>query len=1108
MGGAMNRWTTCSALVACTGFITVSLFSTPSFAATCEQAIAKAMSVEGKVDVRHTDETQWSPVKLNDTFCPGDVIRVQERSRADIALTNQPMLRLDQNTTMTLGGVKPSGSSIIELVKGATHFFSRQPRNLEVRTAFVNAGVEGTEGVVRVTDDNAEVIIFDGKVVAKNEAGTVNVTDGQSVIVEKGKAPSYQTVLKPRDAVQWALYYPPVMDVAPDGVVKEDDPRSLARRAARSLSVGRVDEAKVDLDRALKLDPKNGDALALQSVKALVQNDKGKAIALAQEAVAADPSSTAATTALSYAQQANFDLEGARKTLEDEVKAHPNNALAWARLAELRGSFSDLDGALEAAEKAVAINSNISRTQTVLGFAHLLRIDLDEAKAAFGKAIELDQSDAMPRLGLGLAKFREGDVEEGRREMEVAASLDPNNAMIRSYLGKAYFEEKRDKLTEREYKNAKELDPKDPTAYFYDAIQKQLTNRPVEALHDMETAKELNENRGIYRSRLQLDSDLAARSASLARIYINLGFEYLALVEGWTAINRDPTSFTAARFLADTYATLPRHQIARVSELLRSQLLQPLNITPIQPTLAESNLFLIASLGPTATSFNEFNTLMVNRNRITSLSTGLVGSFNTFGVEQIAAGIYDKVSFSAGISLFDTDGWRTNANQNEQLGNIFLQYELSPSTSLQGEYRHRRSDLGDLQLNFFPDDFRTNFNRLVTTDSYRVGARHNLAPNSTLLGSFMYQHRDAVDNDVPPVFFINSLKDSFPNQDAYGGELQHLFTSNYFNLVSGFGQFNIRSNNDFTADTIFGLFPSTTNQNTQHSNLYMYSYLKPWRQFTLTAGASWDLVYTKVSGVDDTRNQVNPKVGFIWNVLPNTIFRFAAFRTLKRTLLTDQTLEPTQVAGFNQFYDDVNSTSSWRYSAAINQTFTKNVWGGFELSKRDLNSPVLDTLATNTILHGDWTEYNARAYLFATPHDWVSVGAEFQYEKLKISGPDSTAGNLLVNGLFFQDVETYRVPLGLRIFHPSGLSASLRYNWWYQTGDFQRRGVGTVESGQDHFSTVDAGISYRLPKRYGLLTVGASNLFDQHFNYQSTDINNPIIQPSRFVFAQLTLALP
>lgn len=582
MGGTANRWAACSGLMVCTSILMVLLSPATSRAAICEPSIAKATAVEGKVDVRHPTETHWQPVKLHDTFCPGDMIRVQERSRADIAVSNQPMLRLDQNTTMTLGGIKKEGGSLLELVKGATHFFSRVPRNLEVRTAFVNAGVEGTEGVIRVSDDKAEITIFEGKVVAANESGTLNITNGQSVVADKGKAPAYQAVVKPRDAVQWALYYPPVMDLPHDAAVNEDDPRALAGRAARSLSVGRVDEAQADLDRANKLDPRSADALALQSIIAVVQNDKEKAMGLAQSAVAANPQSASAKIALSYAQQAQFDVDGAVKSLEEAVKAEPNNALAWSRLAEMRLSLQQLDEGLEAAQKAVSLNPTLERTQTVLGFAYLLQVKTKEAQAAFEKAHELDQASALPKLGLGLAKFREGKVEEGRREMEVAASLDPNNSMIRSYLGKAYFEEKRTDLTEREYANAKELDPKDPTPFFYDAIHKQLTNRPVEALQDMETAIENNKNRAVYRSQLQMDADLAARSSALGRIYTTLGFEQVALVEAWTSIAQDPSSFPAHRFLADIYASRERHEVARVSELLRSQLLQPINIAPIQ----------------------------------------------------------------------------------------------------------------------------------------------------------------------------------------------------------------------------------------------------------------------------------------------------------------------------------------------------------------------------------------------------------------------------------------------------------------------------------------------------------------------------------------------
>ncbi len=261
-----------------------------------------------------------------------------------------------------------------------------------------------------------------------------------------------------------------------------------------------------------------------------------------------------------------------------------------------------------------------------MGFAYLNQVKIGESKAAFEKAIQLDQADPLPRLGLGLAKIRKGDLEDGRAEIEIAASLDPNNSLIRSYLGKAYYEEKRTKQDGPEYQIAKELDPKDPTPYFYDAIRKQTTNRPVEALRDYQKAIELNDNRAVYRSKLNLDSDEAARQSALARVYSDLGFQELALVEGWKSVNTDPTNYSAHRFLADSYSARPRHEIARVSELLQSQLLQPTNITPIQPRLAESNLFLISAQGPGSLSFNEFNPIF-NRN-------GAAAQFSTLAGEQ------------------------------------------------------------------------------------------------------------------------------------------------------------------------------------------------------------------------------------------------------------------------------------------------------------------------------------------------------------------------------------------------------------------------------------------------------------------------------------------
>jgi Tfp pilus assembly protein PilF len=883
-----------------------------------------------------------------------------------------------------------------------------------------------------------------------------------------------------------------------------------------------VDDAIADIERAQKLDPKNSDALALQSVIAVTQNEKGKALDLGQKAVAADPKSATARIALSYAQQAHFDLKGALSSLEEAVKLAPGNALAWARLAEMRQSFGYLDKSLDAAKEAAALRPDLSRTQTVLGFSYLTRVETKEAQGAFEKAIKLDDADPLPRLGLGLAKIREGHLEEGRREIEIAMSLDPNNSLIRSYLGKAYYEEKRDKLATGQYEMAKNLDPSDPTPYFYDAIEKQTTNRPVEALHDLEKSIELNDNRAVYRSRLLLDSDLAARSASLGRIYTDLGFQQRALVEGWKSVNTDPSDYSGHRFLADTYAALPRHEIARVSELLLSQLLQPINITPVQPRLAESNLFISSAEGPSSLSFNEFNP-MFNRNRIALQASGIVGNNSTFGEEVVVSGIYEKASFSIGQNYFKTDGVRLNNDLRDNLFNAFIQYNLFPRTSIQGEYRYRDNRRGDTELLFWNDNIYPNLDQENKRQSFRLGFLQSFSPQSNLIGNFSYNKND---QDLNYTFFIDPGVIGLPppdiqdahhdsaNEKAYTGELQHLYRSKYINTIIGAGYFKIDQDLTFREIATWAgeIPPALILEGTDiidlkisHYNIYLYSHIKPVETLTLTVGASGDFYKADDQNRDDRdleKNQFNPKFGATWNLLPDTTFRGAVFRTLKRTLVTDQTLEPTQVAGFNQFYDDLNATEAWVYGAAVDQKFSKSLFAGAEYYYRDLEVPFLtqtDQASPFVFQNAGWKENIGRLYLNWTPHQWLALRGGYVYEKFDRDDQYSAG---------IREVKTHSIPLGISFFHPYGLSAGLNAAYYNQDGEFQNKNDFSFQHGNDNFWVVDTAINYRLPNRYGFVSVGATNLFNEKFNFADTDVNNPRIQPGRNLYCKVTLALP
>ena len=78
----------------------------------CDPAPAKAVSVQGTVEAKRAAGTEWQPVKLNDTFCAGDSIRVQAKSRADVMLLNQSVMRLNANSTITIAPPKDQTTGV------------------------------------------------------------------------------------------------------------------------------------------------------------------------------------------------------------------------------------------------------------------------------------------------------------------------------------------------------------------------------------------------------------------------------------------------------------------------------------------------------------------------------------------------------------------------------------------------------------------------------------------------------------------------------------------------------------------------------------------------------------------------------------------------------------------------------------------------------------------------------------------------------------------------------------------------------------------------------------------------------------------------------------
>jgi len=1080
----------------------------------CQVQVAHVVSVQGLVEIRRAGQADWVRVeRLDAALCQGDQLRTGIRSRAALLIRPQSLIRVDQSTTVELH-VAPEETRVA-FDSGAVYSISRTPRRYRVITPYMNAGIEGTEFLATLGSNYADLAVYEGRVAVEDlvgERGAVSLLhEGQAARFARGAPAVVRVLVNPSDAVQWALYYPPLdagaLEEFADCEQRPAGARAscLAGRASALLRLGRVEEAERDLTAAEAAAAPSADTLALSAIIRLAKNDQPGAFALAERAVNQDRNSSRALLTYSYALQGALKLEEALVAANRAAESQPANSVAHARRAELLLSLGRILDAEAAALAAVQENAVDSRARTVLGFARLARFEVAAAREHFQQALVLDSSDPLPRLGLGLAEIRQGRLEEGRREMEIAVALDPQSSLLRSYLGKAYSDENRDALAGVQLERAMLLDPRDPTPWFYNAIRLQALNRPGEALVDLRESIERNDNRAVYRSRLLLDQDQAARSASLARIYADLGFDELAVTEGRYALLGDPGSFSAHRFLAEAYLQSPSLEIARTSEVLQSQLLQPVNSAPLSPRLQQIRSPTLPGSGPVTPSFQEFNPLFARDRHAFSFS-GTAGSADTLS-DEIVYGYYNgQRSFQLGQYHHETDGLRVNADLRQDLYRAFYQEDLGAGTSVQAELSYADTRAGDTRFQFEPGTFSPLQRGRLEVTTIRFGARHSWDPSSLLIASLASERRETrfTDAIVSPFFRVDF--DNASKIQNYTGELQYQKRGSLGDLIVGGGLFG-QDDTGAARSTVdlFGppLMVTTTPIDTtlQSANAYVYGYLGQPSRARLILGMSVDYLESRDSSGSLEDTEVNAKLGAVLPVGSGTTLRFAAFQGMKRLPAVNASIEPTSVAGFNQVFDDLSRTVFTRYGAAVDQTWGKRLFAGLEATRRDLRIP--DAIAAG--FDEKRVEWAHRAYWswLVTPR--LAAGAELRAEKLERRNlPPS--GPVLVP----VEIDTKALPLTLTYHAPRGVFVRSRASFVNQE-IFSRDGLGGESRQRERFSVVDLSIGMRLPGRRGLVSLEVNNLLDENFVYRDTAFEGeprvPLYAPEQTVFVRLQLSL-
>jgi tetratricopeptide (TPR) repeat protein len=1065
-------------------------------ARSCDEWSVEITAVEGRAEIQPSAGSEWGPIATGDRACTDASIHTFEASRLTFRLPDGNTQRVDENTTLSLRELPSGGGSLIEVIRGAIHTISRDPRLLRFTTPYANAGLEGTEFDIRVDPERKTTlfVVLEGNVVVTTTAGEVSVGNNHVVTVREGEVPSVTPYATPIDLMRWAGHYPaivvgrlPAAD-QPPSPVQRGDAEFFARRAAARLGTARVAAAEEDIATALRIAPRNATALALRALLALERADRSTARELASQAVAADTTSVSALVVLSFVEQSSGDFRTAERTIRSAIAIEPDNPVALTKLAELAFARGDTRAAIDLATRARALAPADSGPQVVLGFASLRALDASSARESFAAAVAVEPQAPMARLGLGLALAQTGAVQQGRPQIELAVTLDPANPLIRAYAGQLYAADNLDELGERQLELAKEFDPDDPTPWLYSGLGHLRNNRPVTALQELRLAAAKNRDEPVYRSSFSLDEDLGTRSAPIGRVYTELGFGPLAQLDAFRSIAADPTNYSAHRLLADVYAAEPRQEIARVSALYVSQLLQPANVTPIKAQLAQPSSFLAQRRGPSPLSFDELGSPIL-ANGLTLRASALGGGNGTVGHDVTLAGLHDAFSFSSGYYRFATEGFRENNDVDQRIGNAFVQYRPSAETSLQAELRSVRGEMGDLTAMFDRQLYSAILRQAEQADSLRVGAKHQLLPNHLLLGSLIVQDTQG-QLTSGGVFSFDS------DQDGYTFDVQHLYSSRNASLQSGA---RLARQETRDASSFAGAFEGNSTQ----AGFYSYAHLRPTGRVTVTTGISLD----EIDGTLVSKDSVNPKLAILWRPTRSTTIRAAAFEALFGSLTTSMQnlqprLEPVQLGGFSQLLFGGAADSTHVRGLGIEQELSPRLFVGWEAELREIDRVVVFSgLGPPTTGEERFEERTQSAYLFWAPTDELSVSAQYEHGRYRSA--------LEVFG--YSQMTTERLPLEIRYFRHNGLTAGGRVSLVDQRGTFAAPsplpfGLPVAAPGQDRFSIIDAFIGYRLPNRRGLLSLNADNLLDRRFQFQDIDPTNPSLIPERAVSFRFALA--
>ncbi len=203
----------------------------------------------------------------------------------------------------------------------------------------------------------------------------------------------------------------------------------------RYLAEGKFAEAAIELENAIQIDPRFGQAyLRLGEVREK-QEDGPKALAAYIRAADLLPDNNEAHLRAANYLIAARRFEDARTTAAKVVAREPRNIEALILVGNASAGLNDWDRAISELQAAQKLDASDSRIYNNLGWFEALRGRSEQAESVFRGAVELAPKSAAAHMALANYLTATGRRAEAERSLRTAISVEPTHVPALRALG-------------------------------------------------------------------------------------------------------------------------------------------------------------------------------------------------------------------------------------------------------------------------------------------------------------------------------------------------------------------------------------------------------------------------------------------------------------------------------------------------------------------------------------------------------------------------------------------------------------------------------------------------------------------------------------------------